>query len=582
MTENSVSFHDIKAALLARGCVSFLIFFAFFCGCFVAGAALHDPDTCWLLALGKQIIENQAVPFKDTFSYTFQYLASDGAINYNALLSGAAPSEGGRIFVAYQWLSEVVFYLSYMVAAGYGVVGTACIALVSSLIIVPLVLFQRLKSSMLVGILLVVFGVVASCFHFLARPEVFSYFFWSLTLLVLCLYRYRFEVSQSVSKVIFLIPLMLLAWANMHTGFAYAFIALVYFCFSQLIECGLEKRKPGKYEGFAFGALALSFLASLLNPHGIKLWTYMPELFFSPLNKFIEELRPLSVNDLTEWTYYPFFIVSAAVLAILIRNVVTWIKKKKLPKSWLFSVMAILTAIGGGIVARRVIPFDTIFLVMEAAWLLRHTGVPIWDEGEHHDEHDTLLHTADHKLGSLMKEGAWAVMVIVFSLLGVFLISTRVVPPTIPQESSAFPAPQRLINFIAKQDDLGRVFNDPQIGDMIIWYLQTDPKAAMATDPWRPEAVKYRPKVFIDTRFDMYAEPLVSDYHQIANCKPGWKALFERYNFDWVVLRKKQNLAKKLMEDDNWKVIYKDSGAVLFVRSDKSQENTEQPLEDKE
>ncbi|MEZ4538015.1 MAG: hypothetical protein R3D26_23905 [Cyanobacteriota/Melainabacteria group bacterium] len=46
---------------------------------------------------------------------------------------------------------------------------------------------------------------------------------------------------------------------------------------------------------------------------------------------------------------------------------------------------------------------------------MRHTGVPFWEAGEHHDEHDTPLHKADHKLSELIKGGAWAT-----SLSGLF------------------------------------------------------------------------------------------------------------------------------------------------------------------
>ena len=82
MTESGrVSFQDLKAGLVARGCIIFLLFFAFVIGIWVGGSVLHDPDTCWLLAVGKQIIDSGTIPFVDSFSYTFPHLASDGAIN---------------------------------------------------------------------------------------------------------------------------------------------------------------------------------------------------------------------------------------------------------------------------------------------------------------------------------------------------------------------------------------------------------------------------------------------------------------------------------------------------------------------
>lgn len=557
----------VKASLIARFCMAMLVLFSFICGAFIAGVSLHDPDTCWLLALGKQIIDARSVPFTDPFSYTFACLGPSGAIDYAAIVGNAATAGDGRVFIAYQWLSEVVFYLSYMVGAGYGLVATCCFVLVSALIVMPLIIYQRLKSSIMVGGLMTVFGVVACCFHFLARPEVFSYFWWALTLYILAGYRYVFETTRAASPTIFLIPLMLLVWANMHTGFVYAFLGLGIFTLAISIECAIHREKPGKYEGFAWLSLLAAFGISLINPHGFGLWAYLPDLFFSPLNRYIVELQPISAKDLTEWTYYPFFIVSASVLAILIRNILFWVKRRHLPRSWLFTIIAVVTAIGGGIVSRRVIPFDTLFLVCEAAWLLRHTGVPFWEAGEHHDEHDTLLHKADHKLSELIKGGAWATLCLGFSLLGVYLTAARIQQPVIPQKSGAFSSPQKLIAFIGSQEkDLGRVFNDPQIGDMIIWHLQTDARSSLAEDLWRVEKVSYRPKVFIDTRYDMYGEPLVSDYYRMANCQSGWRDLFAKYNFDWVVLRKKQNLHKELRKMSDWKEIYSDSTTVLYVR----------------
>src|SRR5690606_7623647 len=143
--------------------------------------------------------------------------------------------------------------------------------------------------------------------------------------------------------------LMLLVWGNMHTGFVYAFLGLGIFTLAISIECAIHREKPGKYEGFAWLSLLAAFGISLINPHGFGLWAYLPDLFFSPLNRYIVELQPISAKDLTEWTYYPFFIVSASVLAILIRNILFWVKRRHLPRSWLFTIIAVVTAIGGGI-----------------------------------------------------------------------------------------------------------------------------------------------------------------------------------------------------------------------------------------
>lgn len=545
----------------ARGLIVFLFFFVFIFGAFVAGSCLHDPDTCWLLAVGHHIVETCQVPRVDPFSYTFPALGPDGAIDYGFFSgagSGGATAGGGRLFVAYQWLSELIFYLSYLLGAGYGLVGLVAMLLVCSMLLGPLFIFRYLKSPLISGGFLVILAVVASSFHFLARPEVFSYFLLTILLVGLTFYRKDYEEKQEPSRLVFLYPLIMLIWANMHTGFVFGLIVGTVFSAGIGIEA-IVRRDPryGKLLRFTFSSLAAGFAVCCINPYGLALWTYLPGLFFSPINKYIVELKPLGAGDLTQWTYYPFLLVSGILATILGRRLLAWKAAGKAPFSWGFSVLGIAIAIGGAIICRRMIPFCTLYLISEAAWLRR---------GAAESGRQGFVSGVQSKLLELTSDHLPVSVSVICALLGIYLISSRVMEPTIPQSSISFPAPYKALAHMRENTPPGRMLNDPQIGDMIIWHLNTRVRPLLATDPQRIEPPEQMPRVFIDTRFDMYGAPLVDDYFKMATLSPGWEKIFDRYGFDWVFLLRSTPLSGKLMESHDWQVSYKDDAAVILIR----------------
>lgn len=580
------------SALGARFLIGFLFFFAFFMGCWVAGAGLHDPDTCWLLAMGKYVFETGSVPSVDPFSYTFSALtAGGGAVDFAALSSGSSTGSP-RLFVPYQWLTELVFYLAYKVGAGYALLTLVDCVLVTALLVGPLMFFRSLRAPMLPAVCLVILGVVAASFHFLARPEIFSYLFYLVMLGLTVRVRLGVENNQEFQKadlkLLFKPALLMVFWANMHTGFMSAFITLSIFCVTSTIEAfsrPLVKKKALVLPWILFLSL---IAASMVNPFGPRLWAYVPELFFSPLNRYINELSSIKLSHLTEWTFYPFFLFALVVLVVLAKVVGVWRKNGKFPIGWSFSVASIIGVLIAAICCMRLIPFVVVFLLTEVAWLLKgHTRfspdktdsavgenavsavAPASESSSAQDAVAPALTDApsmNERVTGMLNYGSWPGILLALSLFGVFMISTRVVEPTIPQGSGAFPAPFDAMRFLSKELPVGKVFNDAQLGDMMIWYLIAQEKPLLAQDPYKPEIVKTRPKVFIDTRFDMYGAPLVGDYYVMRNAKQGWQQLFERYKFDWVFLPTKANLVKELSQSADWQEVYREKSAVIFVR----------------
>ncbi len=72
------------------------------------------------------------------------------------------------------------------------------------------------------------------------------------------------------------------------------------------------------------------------------------------------------------------------------------------------------------------------------------------------------------------------------------------------------------------------------------------------------------PKLFIDTRFDMYGKEIVDDYVTMYAAKPGWDELMKRYNISWVFVRPDAEISKRLLAEKAWKVLYQDKASIVM------------------
>ncbi|MBK7838287.1 MAG: hypothetical protein IPJ49_11535 [Candidatus Obscuribacter sp.] len=159
----------------------------------------------------------------------------------------------------------------------------------------------------------------------------------------------------------------------------------------------------------------------------------------------------------------------------------------------------------------------------------------------------------DHHILDLWKTGGAGELAIVCScaIAGVALISNRVTKPELPTSSVAFTVPNAALDYIASSGKElgGRMFNDPQYGDVMIWRKPGEPK------------------VFIDTRFDMYGDRLVFDYLAINEAHPDYAEQLDKYKIDWVFVRANAPIALKLKQSSQWQKLLEEQEAVIFKRT---------------
>ncbi len=519
----------------ARALLVLLFLVAVVASIFIAGASLHDPDTCWLLSLGMKIVEGCALPQADPYSYTMQLFPE-------------------RRFILYQWLSEVLFALSYKALDLAGLLLLAAVVLTASFISVPLALARKIGMPGCFAIAGTILTLLTAFFHFLCRPEIFSYLLLGTYISMTHFFLRNRNVEKVDWKAVTVFGAIMAIWCNLHSGFVLGLLYLFVFALVTTISDFAAEKKLKAIDRTIIFSFVAALVGTFVNPYGIGLWQYLPTLFFTPLNRHIIELRPVSGKDFLEWTFYPFVILLVVTGITCARALMKKIDSTivSTPRGQvLFAAIAVFSWIIAGFCCRRLIPFAAIHLFAEGGYmlaLLRKQKVAGQPDAVQNNAAPTFWEMVDQKLqNSYHPHGLmWFVTIAVFAGVGVFFVSSRIPDAIVlPQSSKVMQAPFDAVKVIGEKPPAGRVFNDPQFGDVMIWKLQQPPK------------------LFIDTRFDMYGARIVEDYQTIYSTKDGWEELLKKYQISWVFVRPEAPIAKRLAER-GWKTLYVDKAAIVI------------------
>jgi hypothetical protein len=109
--------------------------------------------------------------------------------------------------------------------------------------------------------------------------------------------------------------------------------------------------------------------------------------------------------------------------------------------------------------------------------------------------------------------------------------------------------PVAAVDFMRREHLKGNMFNNDEFGDYIIY------KA------W-PEY-----KVFFDGRSDMYGAERIKEYYKLTRIEPGWEDVLKKYDINWIIYNDKSTLAQFLLQRDDWRLIYADKVANIFIRN---------------
>jgi hypothetical protein len=215
----------------------------------VAGAAAMtraDVDLWGHVRFGLDILDQGRIASADPYSFT-----SD------------------RAWINHEWLAEVVFAAAWRVAGNTGLIAIKAASIAGTLLLVLATLRNRGVSVrprlILAGFTLA--GILQRVTH--VRPQLFSVLLFAALLFILHGARER---SPGFRRLLLASPLLAL-WANLHGGWIVGLATL------GLSTLGLawERRARGWRAALVLLHGVLAAAATLLNPYGAGLWTFLME-----------------------------------------------------------------------------------------------------------------------------------------------------------------------------------------------------------------------------------------------------------------------------------------------------------------
>jgi len=590
-----VSPQEALATIVSRVVLGLILLVSFTVGCWVSATALHQSDTCWFLALGRWIYEHGAVPDLDPFSWTMAISAASGQ-------TAAASQVVASNFVVSQWLSALLSYLSTLAGGLLTLLILNDVVIVTAFLSLPIGFVVRRGAPFVAGLALVILAMLTALFCPTSCTEIFSYLFIAVFLQVA--HHARSAMLWHDDKVFriayVLVPLMVL-WANLHVGFVFGLLILA----GCLLGAALGKFFKGASNKALTVELAMalvgSLLASFATPYGLKLWAVMPQ-----------ELSSLLSRNVNAFAYWPYGLLCLAYALLMVREyracqgkpgaVVDGLVVSELVTAGLVGSVAIAAtvAIPGLIVFTTLIVLAEVLTLLGLRRLAAHAdasmaaakaeaaAAPQSNSPPENPRKRTFWQDLNyHSLDVWLAGGAFELAIVSFcSIAGVCLVANKITKPELPTVSRAFIHPYEIFNQVVcpnlssplsppvssslspasnkptgkiaskaihyieqHSNELGdRVFSDAAFGDLIEWQLRATPK------------------VFIDTRLNVYDAKIVADYRTINDCLDGWQSRLDAYAVDWVFVPANSKLGQSLLNNSAWENRYHDDGAVIFVR----------------
>ena len=472
----------------------------------IAARSIVDPDFWWHLKAGEYIFLTRSIPFVDIFSSTFI----------------------GKEWVAHEWLSELFIFATYNWLGFGGLIVTFALIITATFWIIYKRISPRFRQPVLLGPALLL-GALASAPTWGVRPQMFSFLLASVFIALLESYARK----PDVRKILWLVPLMVL-WVNLHAGYAMgiAFIGLM--IVGLFLERALKaNRQWGKIWHSLYplcGVLLLCVLAVLVNPNGARLFAYPFETLKSPaMMRYIEEWHSPNFHQLMFQPLAWLFLGVVASIALSRRGI------------RLRDLLFLIATGWATLKSARNVPF---FVLIALPILIEHCYYAL--KSSRWASWVTKRETTEIGASALLKIALNVVLLIATPLA---LAVQRVNRSTASQAAvTAEVYPVKAVDYMRANKLPQPVYNTYSWGGYLIWHLYPD----------------YL--VHIDGRADVYGDAFVEQFLKAHAGEGDWQGHLERNNVQTVVVRADAPIANLLRGKTEWKQVFNDSQAAIFVR----------------
>lgn len=276
-------------------------------------AVMPAVDLAYQLRAGGEILDSRAIPTVDTWTFTVP----------------------GTAWTDQQWGAQVLLAVAYRLGGwtGLALLRAGLVALTCWLL-ARLVAIRAPRLGAMGRTLLVLAAFTVMATALALRPQLFAIPLFVLTLVLLA-------DRSGHPRGIWAIPVITLAWANLHGSFPLVFVLLGLGLLGEL----LDRRDPRP-----LGVVTLaSVAATLLNPFGLGVWGYVLRISTnSTIASRVSEWRPPSLTDPAGAVFWLSIVAVVGFLALR-----AWRRRRMDPSEPLRKLLpgsvGLLTLVGFGL-----------------------------------------------------------------------------------------------------------------------------------------------------------------------------------------------------------------------------------------
>ncbi len=454
-----------------------------------------DGDFPRHLLTGKYILENRTIPTTELFIHP--YLG-----RHNTSHSS-------------EWLSDVIFYTTYLYTGLAGVVALSALLIASTFTL----LFNKLSTRLNLRIpvlMIVAWGAAATSLNWVTRPHLISMFLLAIWIIL------ADDLRRGEKILLWYFPTFMLLWSNLHGEFIAGILVLLAYSVGWTMDYLLDRTSTNLSVGKNIWlALFLSMLASLINPGGIGPWAGI--LGF--VNNQYLMSRMLEAN--TPNFQSPEMRVLLGLLAFSIFLLA--IKKEKLSAAQGlllagFSTMSLMAV-------RNIHLYGIVAPFVLAETLIETKNIHLINRLE------LTLQNVEGAIKGIL----WPTVTVV--ILSIFVITNSFAQIFYQFTPSMFPV--QAVEWLEKNPQQGKMFNNLNWGGYLALHL------------W-PEQL-----TFIDSMADVTGEA-TRQYETVITLANNWQNIFEQHNIEWAIIEHDSILAKELEVKQHWHVLYEDNTSIIL------------------
>lgn len=472
----------------AMGIITFMLLFA------LAARVPVDTDTWWHLRSGETILQSGII-YTDPFSST----------------------ANSQAWIDHSWGAQIILYAVYQIGGLFGLmVYTAGLATAGMVFV-----YRMSAGSTYLRAFALVLGAAAAAVFWSPRPQMLSFLLSAVVLYVIHLYK-----RKGIDRL-WLIPILMAIWGNLHAGFSIGFIFLggtiVGEILGNLTNRGGEYVIPWRGVRKLILVTGMSVAALVINPYGLQmLFVPFQTISIGVLRAYIQEWNSPNFQGRETWGFI-LLLIAVFGAAGASRRRLDWTDFLLVSGTAFLSLLAGRNIAVFAVVAAPVLTYHIDSILSERGWVIRSA-----------------------KTVTSSRARLNVILVGVIALGAVLKVLLTMEPITVRQALEST-LPIQAVAHIRETNPQGTMFNSYNWGGYLLYAL--------------PDRL-----VFVDGRTDLYGDAILTEYLNTATGRDGWRETLDARGIGWVVVETGSGLALNLNEEPGWQRTHEDALASVYVR----------------